>query len=484
MDRSSRSGISRPNWFASVALRAVYRELRQGAKRRWPGSISRSKCHLVPAEIGFFGTGNRHHGLFGMRPLQYFLAFLLGAGLSVSLYAQPPGRGDYRGRGGRGGFDPSSFLKRLDANGNGVIDVEEQKGPAEFMISRLQRYDPKIQPGKPIPLSKITKSFEKARAEREGSRGDDRRDRGDRERESEKRAIGDQAVTIELLVPGFGKDEEDLEPEPLLGFGAQADLLTIEVTETDHQEATSRMRYFDKNKDGVLSKDELSKQFAGDPMDFDRNRDGKLTPKELAVRYAVRREGNEIARRKKERDGRLEKKVDRKSDDQPDLFNGRRSYRKQGSRRTPEGLPGFFADRDANGDGQISMVEFASEWSDEVVAEFFGSDFNRDGVITADEALRGVEGEVPESMPTRKAVVKSKDDKSEKSKNRKSDAKIDSRNLKVAQRIIKRNDKNSDGVLTPSEWKEMLMSPAKSDFNRDGKVTVDEYALWMQNGKR
>jgi len=430
-----------------------------------------------------------------MEKIQQSVAFVCILLVSTVLQAQPPSRGDVgsrdggRSRGGRGGFDPSSFLERLDANGNGVIDVEEQKGAAKFMLSRLQKYNPKIKPGKPIPLSSLTETFEKARAERERGKDSDRRGRGDDgDRDRNRRAIGDEAVTVELLVPGFGRDENDFEPEPLLGFGAHADLLTINVTESDQREAASRMRYFDKNKDGVLTKEELTPRLAGNPMDFDRNRDGKLTPKELAVRYAVRREGNEMAERRKEKSNANDEKAKRGSGEEVDLFGGRKSYRIKGARRTPEGLPGFFTDRDANGDGQISMAEFASEWNDEVVAEFFNSDFNRDGVITSDEAMRGVEGETPEAMPKRNSVAKSNDSLSaktlRKSKADQATDKINSRNLKYAARIVKRNDKNSDGVLTPSEWKEMLMSPAKSDFNRDGKVTIEEYALWMQNGKR
>ncbi len=419
--------------------------------------------------------------------------------LANSAYAQPPERG-FPGRGrseGRGGFDPSEFLSRLDANGNGVIDVDEQQGPAQFMISRLQRYDSSIEAGKPIPLSKISESFEKAREERESGGGYDRGDRGrgdDRDRGREDRESADQAVTVELLVPGFGNQDGNSDPVPLLGFGAHADLLTIDVTAADEQEAASRMRNFDKNKDGFLTKDELTPQFAGNPMDFDRNRDGKLTAKELAVRYAVRREGTELAQQTREIEKRTKSaEQNSKAAEISDPFNGRKSYRVQGSRSTPEGLPGFFTDRDANGDGQVTMAEFASEWSDEVVAEFFGSDLDRDGVITTTEALRAVEGAAasPATVTTSKPMSSSvtttertDDRKREKGKDSAGDGKIDSKILKVSQRIIQRNDTNQDGVLTPSEWKEMLMSPAKADANRDGKITVEEYSLWMQNGKK
>ncbi len=306
--------------------------------------------------------------------------------------------------------------------------------------------------------------------------------------------MADKAVTVELLVPGFGKDDENFDPAPLLGFGAQAELLTIGVTEADEQEAASRMRNFDKNKDGVLTKDELTSQLAGNPMDFDRNRDGKLTPQELAVRYAVRREGTELAKAKKGKEGGDKSiKQDRKETVNPDLFNGRNSYRAEGRRSTPEGLPGFFADRDANRDGQISMAEFATEWSDEVVAEFFTSDLNRDGVITSSEALQAVEGgdarttAVATTKPNSRSICRRKSPMTENATNQRvhpTDGKIDSKIVKVSERIIERNDTNKDGVLTASEWKEMLMSPAKADSNRDGKITVDEYAQWMQNGKK
>ncbi len=58
---------------------------------------------------------------------------------------------------------------------------------------------------------------------------------------------------------------------------------------------------------------------------------------------------------------------------------------------------------------------------------------------------------------------------------------MDEKYLKYSQRIIGRYDKNNDNALTPSEWESMLMSPAAADANRDGRITVEEYALWMQS---
>ena len=61
---------------------------------------------------------------------------------------------------------------------------------------------------------------------------------------------------------------------------------------------------------------------------------------------------------------------------------------------------------------------------------------------------------------------------------------IDDKYIKVGQRIIERYDKNNDKMLTASEWEKMLMSPADADANRDGRITIDEYALWMQSRER
>ena len=58
---------------------------------------------------------------------------------------------------------------------------------------------------------------------------------------------------------------------------------------------------------------------------------------------------------------------------------------------------------------------------------------------------------------------------------------VDPKMVTYAKRIIARYDKNKDQELTSSEWQLMLMSPASADSNRDGRVSVFEYAHWMQS---
>ena len=381
--------------------------------------------------------------------------------------------------GSRGGGDPSAFLSRLDANGNGIIDPDEQQGPAQFIIARMAQSDPSIKAGQPVPLKKITDAFAAMRGQR---------DSGSPQGGSSSSSAADEALMPELLVPGFG---EEVEPVPLMGFGATAEMLAVEVTPEDERESAERMRRYDRNRDGFLTKDELSSRFAGNPMDFDRNRDGKLSVSELAVRYARRRTGEEEARKQ---ETRRQTREQAKEVEIPDVFNGRRSYRATSSRSLPEGLPGFFTDKDANGDGQVSMAEYASEWNDDVIAEFFDSDFNRDGVITADEALRKVENggasqqtamaSKSASSSSSSTVASSSSSSSSSTSAPASGGSIDDKYLKVGQRIVGRYDKNEDGALTASEWEKMLMSPAAADADRDGRITAEEYALWMQSRQK
>jgi Ca2+-binding EF-hand superfamily protein len=362
------------------------------------------------------------------------------------------------------------MLSRLDTNGNGVLDPNEQQGTASFLISRMQQSDPSIKVGQPIPLSKITEGFQKMREQRDGG--------GDRSDSS--RGAADDAMEPELLVPGFGV--ETVPPAPLLGFGPAAEMMDVQLTDDDRREAEERMRRYDRNRDGYLSKEEVSR-FSGNPMDFDRNRDGKLSVSELSVRYARRRDAEEEARKGNERSRESPRE---ETVEIPDVFNGRQSYRPVAARKLPEGLPGFFAEKDANGDGQLTMAEFSDDWNNEVIASFFSSDFNRDGIITAEEALRRVEEGGATPMASAPAATASSTPSSSASSTAPSSpasaaGKPEKKHIDVAKKIVNRYDKSGDGALTASEWKSMIMSPAAADGNRDGKVTIDEYAYWIKN---
>ena len=395
------------------------------------------------------------------------------------------GPGGGRGGGPSRGGDPSSFLSRLDRNGNGMIDTDEMQGPAKFMIDRMARDNPKINPNKPISLAKLTESFQKMRDQANSgkSRGD-----GD---DVSRQAI-DDAMTLEQLVLGFEREEE---PASILGFGAAGELFAVRVTPADEREAKERMARYDRNRDGFLEKNELSDRMDGNPMDFDRNGDGKLSLAEFSYRYARRRvaevevrEAQARSRQRDEssRDGGRSKEIE-------DTYGDRQSFRVSIS-HSDDGLPGWFGELDRDADGQVVMAEYASRWSDDLAREFFEFDINNDGVITKKECLTAVESGATRGSGTNLSAGSATSSREDSKTTEKSSAskpsnanlspvaadQLDEKYIGYAQRLLQRSDKNQDGVLTAGEWKTMLLDISPSDADRDGRITVEEYAGWMQ----
>jgi len=58
--------------------------------------------------------------------------------------------------------------------------------------------------------------------------------------------------------------------------------------------------------------------------------------------------------------------------------------------RLPEGLPGWFLSRDADGDGQLTMAEYAPKATRSELVEFARYDADGDGVITAKECVKAL----------------------------------------------------------------------------------------------
>ena len=58
------------------------------------------------------------------------------------------------------------------------------------------------------------------------------------------------------------------------------------------------------------------------------------------------------------------------------------------AKRLPNGLAEWFRNSDADGDGQVTMAEFSSQWTPAEANEFSFYDQNGDGIITAAESLR------------------------------------------------------------------------------------------------
>jgi hypothetical protein len=224
----------------------------------------------------------------------------------------------------------------MDANGDGIIHEsevpEERRRMFRFMADRAG-----LDPSQGVPIAKIVEGM----ANRGGG-GPPRGDGGDRP--ATEAASGQPAPTSRdaaeqrtapaepPLVPGFGVERS---PQPVPGFGTRI-------------QPPSRM---------VLGGASAATSDRRSDQQRETEQDGRSAPAEETARESsgARQRG---------------------------------SYRfRAPHERLPEGLPDWFLERDVNMDGQVSMWEFADEWTDEKVHKFFRYDGNNDGVITVEEAL-------------------------------------------------------------------------------------------------
>jgi len=341
-----------------------------------------------------------------------------------------------------------------------------------------------------------------------GPRGGGDRGGGDRGAPSEQEAspYSSRTTKVEPLVPGFGVASAATPPP---GFGAEAQLFTITITEEDRREAERAFRYYDRNQDGKIDAEEMkNSRYGSDLPLYDRNRDGVITMNEMEYRYARRRiENTQDSRNRGAATGGERREDDRRRGGAPREGSGDeravsevRSYRRSSAvERLPAGLPDWFARDDADGDGQIAMYEFSTTWTDAVLAEFLQFDLNGDGLITPTEclaakndgAVRGASigmGTSSVSAVTVATTIPASGDLSsnqgaasaEPSAAAASTAlKIEPRYLDYFKKVFAKYDTSNDGELTPNEWASMSKDPTPADTDRNGRITLEEFARWQ-----
>ena len=222
----------------------------------------------------------------------------------------------------------AAFLRRVDTNGNGMIDAEEVAGPHKtFVEGVLTQMGVELK--YPISLSKIAPA---TNADRTGGSGDDADGRsGNSSRTQPKNGFG-QTKSSPPAVFGFGQASEKSN-----GSGTKAVATSGPAGAAASSSPSAAAKRGDTPSGSASAK--------SDPSPDSPKRSGPksgrfLTPKE----------------------------------------------------RLPKGLPEWFLEKDADGDGQVCMAEFASDWTPDVVAEFERYDLNHDGVITPAECLKAMEG--------------------------------------------------------------------------------------------
>ncbi len=406
-----------------------------------------------------------------LRAIGWGFLVLLTANLAApELNAQPPrGRGGAppgmtRGRSGgdRGGpsSGPMSFISRLDKNGNGMIDPDEMQGRTRMMFERMAG-EAHLDMSRPIPLEAIGRAFEEMRNRRMREQSGDSRSRGSsrssggssRNRGSSRGSSPDAG--FEPLVAGFG--EVDMF-DPVPGFGDVGERFAVKITDDDRKEAAQAMTRNDRNKDGVLDKEEIRHgRWRDDALQTDRNRDGKLTLNELALRYAMRRTQKE--------GGDKSKKTSSRSSSSR---GSSRSSSSSGSSRENRMVDFMFGRYDRNKNGVIEGDEFKSLRGG---GERY--DLNKDKKITRDELAEAMKdrfggrsgGDERSSFYSRRGGgdrSREGDKKGSSTTSADSDGRKSYRARAAADRLA-----NSEGL---PEWF------ARSDADADGQVEMSEYA--------
>jgi Ca2+-binding EF-hand superfamily protein len=319
-----------------------------------------------------------------------------------------------------------AFLRQFDANGDGMIS------PNEVNSSRRPFYEGLVRragmdPNSTISIQALREALSQRRSSSSGSSGPS---------EGGGKPGGDASKPAPSLVPGFGTGSQGAtvpgfgiappaKPSTPSGSGpasSSSPLLASNspgpspsspppapspspappssqsgaspaspsppvdsrgVDERVRRYAEALLRQYDKNKNNVLEKDEWS-QMQSRWHDADANRDGVITLDELAAR---------MSNFSRSRSSPPSSSSGTMVSSGPSV-GGNSAPRKSirflsPQERLPPGLPDWFLRKDADGDGQVSMAEYArSDWSDSLAEEFNKYDLNGDGIITPEECLK------------------------------------------------------------------------------------------------
>ena len=158
--------------------------------------------------------------------------------------------------------------------------------------------------------------------------------------------------------------------------------------------ATALLRQYDANRNGTLERDEWSKM-ANDPGKGDKDGDGVITLDELAARFSEQNRGGPSSSASSSSGGSSSGRSgggrsggrSGSSRASSDSTSGRPARFLTPTDRLPEGLPSWFSRNDRNADGQVSMAEYESRWSESKLSEFNRYDVNGDGLITPAECM-------------------------------------------------------------------------------------------------
>jgi uncharacterized protein (DUF2141 family) len=150
---------------------------------------------------------------------------------------------------------------------------------------------------------------------------------------------------------------------------------------------------YDRNGDKMLDAAEWH-AMRGEPARADLNADGRITVEEFAQYVANYSAGRSFRLSSSPGAATAEAGTPAPGENPADAAAGTGGI--AGARRSlkffatlPPGTPAWFVERDADGDGQLTLAEFSPKLLKNEVDDFDRFDLNHDGVMTAAECLRG-----------------------------------------------------------------------------------------------
>jgi Ca2+-binding EF-hand superfamily protein len=261
-------------------------------------------------------------------------------------------------------------LRRYDRNDDNVIDMRERKDarwgrpdPSESDLNKdgvLTRYE--------LKLRYHVREQEQAR-QRVSSRSDRSSSRSDRSSSDAERNSSSRSRTSARTAS--------------TSSSTRTTTATTSKRQSEAYEkyAKSLIKRYDKDRDNRLNEVEW-KAVRRPPSNADKNRDGYVTESEYADALkaaADKRSGSTSSSKASPSKSLANVRTSPGSRAQP------ANSTKSSSKSSGKSGAGDLSKLDKDSDNQVQMHEFASEWDDVKLKEFYAIDKNRDGVITPAE---------------------------------------------------------------------------------------------------
>ena len=378
-------------------------------------------------------------------------------------------------------FKLDEYLKRKDVNSNGKLEPSEMSNNTRSYLSKNG-----FNPEKPVSISKVLSKLNKEKASKEKA---------------------DRKMNRERKVPGFGVEKEE-SGSGVSRFGATTSKAkgstAKKVTYSDsvNRQVDSTLGRYDRNKDGSLDKEEMSRARWGSPtpQESDTNKDGRLSRSELSNRYASRESAyrnSSSSRGSSSRDSsKSSSKKSSSSAWRPTSTRSTSSSSKESSTsRKPSSsssssssssrekyekyAASLIGQYDENKDGKLDGDEIKKMRRPPV-----GADQNKDGFVTKSElydSLSGANKPASKASSTADARKTTGSSSSRSSRWGSSSSRSSSRSSSGSSRDFEKFDKNEDRQVQMHEysakWDEKTVKEFyEKDKNSDGVITLKEWS--------